>query len=60
LVISRERRHPKEADVFGKMLKKVTYSSLALSSETLPKLEPFLGRQATNSTSKTSVALQGN
>lgn len=36
---------------------KMTYSSLAFSSETLLKLAPFLGRQATNSTSNTSVAL---
>jgi len=35
-----------------------TYSSLALSSETLPTLAPFLGLQATNSTSKIKVALQ--
>lgn len=34
------------------------YSSLALSSETLPTLAPFLGLQATNSTSKIKVALQ--
>jgi len=33
-----------------------TYSSLALSSETLPTLAPFLGLQATNSTSKIKVA----
>jgi hypothetical protein len=39
------------------MIKYITYSSLALSSETLPILEPFRGLQATNSTSKISVAL---
>lgn len=36
----------------------MSYSSLAFSSDTLPRLEPFLGLQATNSTSKMSVALQ--
>lgn len=42
------------------MSKKITYSSLALSSDTLLKLAPFLGRQATSSTSNTSVALAQN
>jgi hypothetical protein len=36
----------------------ISYSSLAFSSDTLPRLEPFLGLQATNSTSKMRVALQ--
>jgi hypothetical protein len=35
----------------------MSYSSLAFSSDTLPKLEPFLGLQATSSTSKIRVAL---
>lgn len=38
-------------------MKTATYSSLALSSETLLRLEPFRGLQATNSTSNISVAL---
>lgn len=36
---------------------KENYCSLAFSSETLFKLEPFGGLHAINSTSKTSVAL---
>jgi hypothetical protein len=36
----------------------MSYSSLVFSSDTLSRLEPFLGLHATNSTSKTRVALQ--
>jgi hypothetical protein len=36
----------------------VSYSSLAFSSDTLPRLEPFLGLHASNSTSKMRVELQ--
>lgn len=39
------------------MVQKKNYSRRALSSDTVPRLDPFLGLQASSSTSKIRVAL---
>jgi hypothetical protein len=54
---SSKKKKSKFRVIYFFMSRSITYSSLALSSDTLVTLEPFRGLQATNSTSKIRVAL---